>query len=179
MNLISDWYHYAILELVRLQEFRPDTRWIARVLGISPDEVNVALQRLIHLNLLEMADRDRWIDKSGDTTASINDFTHVAIQRLSEQVHKLSLTAVREVPAGYQDHSSTTIAINSTRLPAAIEQIARFRRQLVECLALDKERDDVYQLEISLFPLTNLFRRKENKDGTTGDKMADSCSEPR
>src|SRR6185436_5184266 len=46
-NLISDWYHYAILELVRLREFKPDSRWIARVLGITVDEVNVALQRLL------------------------------------------------------------------------------------------------------------------------------------
>ena len=48
-------YHFAILELTRLSEFRADSRWIARVLDISVDEVNVALQRLIRLDLLDMA----------------------------------------------------------------------------------------------------------------------------
>src|SRR5262249_22953072 len=65
LNLVSDWYHWAILELVRLDDFRPDSRWIARVLGITTDEVNVALSRLLHLRLLEMVDRDRWVDRSG------------------------------------------------------------------------------------------------------------------
>lgn len=32
VSLISDGHHYAILELVRLDSFRPDVRWIARVL---------------------------------------------------------------------------------------------------------------------------------------------------
>jgi transcriptional regulator with XRE-family HTH domain len=37
VNVISDWYHYAILELTRLQDFKPDSRWIARALGITAD----------------------------------------------------------------------------------------------------------------------------------------------
>jgi hypothetical protein len=48
------WYHFAILELTRLQDFQPDSRWIARVLGLNPDEVNIALARLMRLGLLEM-----------------------------------------------------------------------------------------------------------------------------
>ncbi|MBI3406181.1 MAG: TIGR02147 family protein [Acidobacteria bacterium] len=162
VNLVSDWYHYAILELVRLKEFRPDTRWIARVLGITTDEVNVALQRLIRLGMLDMRSRKEWVDSSGDTAASFDDFTHAAIQHLSEQVRKLSLSAVRGVPAGYREHSSTTLAVSTVRLPEALERIARFRRELAGLLERDAERDDVYQLEINLFPVTTLKHNKEN-----------------
>ena len=56
-RVIADWYHYAILELTRLENFEPDSRWIARVLGITTDEVNLALTRLLRLGLLEMAQR--------------------------------------------------------------------------------------------------------------------------
>ena len=38
-------------------EFRPDTRWSARVLDTPPDAVNVALQRLTRLGLLKWCRR--------------------------------------------------------------------------------------------------------------------------
>lgn len=58
--LVAEWQHHAILELTRLEDFRADTRWIARVLDASPDQVNVALQRLTRLGLLRMVSRERW-----------------------------------------------------------------------------------------------------------------------
>src|SRR5690349_8940699 len=41
--LVDEWQHRAILELTSLEEFHADSRWIARVLGTTPDQVNVAL----------------------------------------------------------------------------------------------------------------------------------------
>ena len=54
----------AILELTKTVSFRPDSRWIANQLSISVDEVNVAVQRLLRLDLLQMS-ANEWIDKSG------------------------------------------------------------------------------------------------------------------
>jgi hypothetical protein len=70
-EVLADVHHAAILELVALEHFRPDSRWIARVLGLSPDRVNIALQRLLRLGLLEMSGRDRWVDCSGATTVAL------------------------------------------------------------------------------------------------------------
>jgi transcriptional regulator with XRE-family HTH domain len=55
----------AVLELLRREDFTPDSRWIARQLGITVDDVNIAVQRLVRLDLLEMATVNQWIDKSG------------------------------------------------------------------------------------------------------------------
>jgi uncharacterized protein (TIGR02147 family) len=172
-NVISDWYHYAILELTRLDHFKPDSRWIARILGISADEVNIALSRLTRLGLLEMVDRERWIDKSGNTTASLSEFNQAAVQRLSEQVRRLMLSALGTVPAGRCEHSSTTLALSRAQLPNVVERIARFRRELIAMLDQNRARDDVYQLEINFFPVTTLQRDEEKTRGTTGDAVAD------
>ena len=96
MYLVSDVYHYNILELVRLKEFKPDTLWIARMLGITQDEVNIALSRLLRLGLLEMTDRDCWTDKTGDPPASLEDFAYIAIRRFSEKMSRLSPASARE-----------------------------------------------------------------------------------
>jgi uncharacterized protein (TIGR02147 family) len=177
--VISDWYHYAILELTRLHNFKPDSRWIARVLAITADEVNVALSRLIRLGLLEMVARDRWIDKSGNTTASLAEFNHAAVERLSEQVRRLMLKAIGTLPEGRYEHSSTTVALGTAQLPAVLERIARFRRELIALIDQGTARDDVYQLEINLFPMTTLHHEQEKTSGTTRDAVAGPGKKPR
>jgi uncharacterized protein (TIGR02147 family) len=177
-HVIADWYHYAILELTRLQDFKTDSRWIARVLGITPDEVNLALTRLVRLGMLEMADRRRWIDKSGDTTTSLADFNRSAVQQLSRQVRQLMLEAMEKLPAGRCEYSSMTLAVSTQRLPNVLERIARFRRELAALLGENGVRDDVYQLEINFFPVTRLQHEKENTRGSTRDAVADPGERP-
>lgn len=96
VRIVSDLHHFAILELVRLEEFEPDSRWIARVLGISVDEVNLALSRLLRVGLLEMTDRSHWTDNTGHITASIEDLAYVAAERMMEQVRRLSVRPTGE-----------------------------------------------------------------------------------
>jgi transcriptional regulator with XRE-family HTH domain len=52
---------FAILALTRAADFQPDSRWLARVLGVCVDDVNVALQRLLRLGLLHMMTRSAWV----------------------------------------------------------------------------------------------------------------------
>jgi uncharacterized protein (TIGR02147 family) len=178
-TIIADWYHFAILELTRLRDFKTDSRWIARVLGITADEVNIALTRLTRLGLLEMVGRDRWIDRAGDLTVSLADFNCAAVQRLSEQVRRLLVRALGTVQPGCCEHSMTALALGTDRVPNVLERIARFRRELITLLEHDPVRDDVYQLEINFFPITNLQRDKENTHGATGDAVADRGQGPR
>lgn len=159
LRLIADGHHYAILELTRLEVFKPDTRWIARVLGLTPDEVNLAVTRLVHLGLLEMVDSRRWLDTSGYTMASFEDFSRVAIERLSERVKGLTVRSAAGRPS---EHSSTTIAVDTSRVPEAIRRLARFRDELTTLLESDPKRDDVYQLEIHFFPMTTRDPKKED-----------------
>jgi transcriptional regulator with XRE-family HTH domain len=156
-SIIADWYHFAILELTRLDEFRCDSRWIARVLDVSVDEVNLAVQRMIRLGLLDMESADRWIDRSGDGRVSLESVPAEALNRQQDQSRRLSLAAVRTAPVTLRDHSSMTLAVNSTRLPRAVELITRCREQLVELLQ-EGAADDVYQIEIAIFPVTTMWR---------------------
>ena len=162
-DMIADWYHYAILELTRLESFRADSSWVARVLGISTDEVNIALVRLCHLDLLTMHG-DHWVDRSEGLVVSMEEFTLAAVDRLWSQVRALALASLRD-PARVHEHSSTTLAVDSTRLPEITERIARFRGELMTLLQHDHAPDDVYRLEISLFPVTRTRPTKEGEDG--------------
>jgi transcriptional regulator with XRE-family HTH domain len=163
-EVISDWHHFALLELTRVEGFRPDSRWIARALGITTDAVNVALSRLTRLELLEMRERDRWIDRSGNAAMNRDDLADAALRRIHRETHELAIEAIEQTPATLRDQASITVAINSAKLPRIASLVAKFRREL-ETLVNDGEpKDDVYMVEVSVFPVTTLNQKKENRN---------------
>lgn len=176
-SLIADWHHYAILELIHVNDFKPDSRWIARVLGISVDEVNVAAQRLLRLGLLEMTGQDRWIDHLGDARTSIKGFAQAAAERFLQQVRRLTLSALRDLPEGSFEYGATTMAIDTARLPEAFAVIERMRKEILAVLAKGAKRDDVYQLEIVLVPITQL-KQQEKPDGQPRHALANRDQKP-
>jgi transcriptional regulator with XRE-family HTH domain len=50
----------AVAGAIGRRSFRPDTRWLARVAGISADRVNIVLQFLLRCGALKMVSVDRW-----------------------------------------------------------------------------------------------------------------------
>jgi transcriptional regulator with XRE-family HTH domain len=161
--LIAEWHHFAILELVALDAFRPDSRWVANVLGISVDDVNIALQRLLHLGLLDMRSPRLWVDRSGDAVLDLRALDAATLNRMRVTLLERALAAVARQPSALQDHSAVTVAINAAMVPRAVELIAKFRQQLLELLR-QGPADDIYQLDIGLFPLTS--QRRTLHDGT-------------
>jgi transcriptional regulator with XRE-family HTH domain len=49
-----------VLSAVGRDGFRPDSRWIATVTGLSVDLVNAALHRLLRTGKLRMESKDKW-----------------------------------------------------------------------------------------------------------------------
>ncbi|HEU4521456.1 MAG TPA: helix-turn-helix transcriptional regulator, partial [Thermoanaerobaculia bacterium] len=50
----------AVAHAIRRPDFRPSSRWLAVRAGISVDEVNVSLQRLLRRGVLRMVSRELW-----------------------------------------------------------------------------------------------------------------------
>ena len=173
VEIITGWQHFAILELTRLECFRPDSRWIARVLDLAVDEVNMALVRLLHLGLLQMVDAERWVDTSTHAEARFDHLPSGLLRELAERVARFA----QADRAGERVVSSSTLAIDRKRLPMAASYLERVRQELVQLVAGDHHScDDVYQLDVLLYPLTNL--QEVSSHGPTGDAVSDSGKEP-
>ncbi len=172
MEVISQWHHFAILELIRLESFRPDCRWIARVLDITVDEVNMALTRLLHLGLLEMVDQKTWLDLSDNAYAQFEQLPTAVARQLVNRITRLTNSC-------QSDHvlSSSTIAVDRKRLSVVSSYLQKVRRDIAELLRSDGAScDDVYQLDILLYPLTTLHQ--EHNDGSTSDAVSDNRQRP-
>ena len=83
--VLAEPHHLALLELTTLADFRADSRWAARVLGVDVDRVNVALSRLARLGLLRM-EKHRWVSCAGDATVSARVFHEATLRLLFERL---------------------------------------------------------------------------------------------
>jgi transcriptional regulator with XRE-family HTH domain len=150
---LSEWHHHAILELTRLASFKPDVRWISRVLDVPVDDVNVAVTRLARLRLLDMRSTTMWVDAAGDSEARVDTLSVAAISARASRARTL-LAANGSQPAHY---STTTVAIPTTASRRIAERVEQFRREMAELIERDSgDRDHVYCLELAFFPVTDL-----------------------
>jgi uncharacterized protein (TIGR02147 family) len=157
--IISDWYHYAILELIRVRDFQPNIAWVAKSLGITKSEANIAVERLKRVGLLEITEKGQWKDQTaeGKATNIHGDFTSGAARKLQKQVLEMSLRALEEMPSTeLRNHTSLTLAVHPEDLPLAKEKIKNFRRELAELLESNKNPTEVYHVNVSLYPVTKL-----------------------
>ncbi len=160
-SIISDWYHYAILELMKVKGFKNDLSWIAKTLNISKTEANSAFERLSRVGLIKIDKNGKWQDTSGGYTTNIESsiLTSAAHKKLQKQVLELSIKALESLPTDIRNHTTMTVSVNPKKLPIAIKKIKEFRRGLSEFFESDKEVSEVYQLAISLFPVSNLNQK--------------------
>lgn len=164
-EVISEWYHFAILELMKLKSFKMDTRWISSRLGITHAEAQAAIERLVRVGILREQE-NIWVDESkGFTTHNLGvNYSSSAHRKLQESILAKSAYALKNLPIERRDHSSMMMATNKSKLEEAKRRIDEFRYSLCEFLEDCSERDAVFQLSVSLFPLAENITENENKE---------------
>lgn len=155
---VADWEHYAILELIQAKDFQPEISHIAKRLGISRAAAQAAVERLQRLGLLTTNAEGKWISARGNNTTTAHPYTNSAFRQLQKQILQQALEALESIPLEKRDQSSITMCIDPKKIPEAKERIKKFRRELMEFLEASDERTSVYQLSISLFPVSKNIR---------------------
>ena len=150
--VMADWYHFAILELTFVQNFRADAKWIARQLGLSVSETKIALERLARLGLLEKKG-NRLVKTRASLTNHTGPETSAARKNLQRQILEKALHAIDETTPAEKDITSITMAIDPQNLDKARELTKKFRRDL--CALLEEGKPSrVYNLGVQLYPIS-------------------------
>jgi transcriptional regulator with XRE-family HTH domain len=148
--LLAEWPHAAILELTHVPDFQADSRWLAARLGVPVGTVNIALQRLLRLQLLAMRSPTRWEDVSGDAIFRGVRLRPDARERIAGGVSDLARRA-----AGSRSGASwalTTMAIDASLEPRLRRLVDAFLND-VQDLARRGRKNTVYQLGLWAAPL--------------------------
>ena len=151
-SVISDWYHYAILELTFVSDFKADAKWISKKLSITVEEAKAAVERLKRLELV-LEENGSLVKSSKLLTNHSSVNTSAAHKELQKQVIEKALLAVDETTAEEKDITSMTMAVNEENIEKARLLIKKFRRDMCALLE-DGEQSRVYNLGIQLYPIT-------------------------
>jgi uncharacterized protein (TIGR02147 family) len=169
-DLISDWWHDALLELIRLPSFKNDEVWMAKRLNISVHQVRSAIERLHRIGLITVDRNGKVQNIFIDTTTNIdNSISSPALKKYHKVMFDKSILAHEELPRTIRDVSSMTVAVSSKDLLKAKNLIAEFRVRFMEIMQSQPSQfDEVYQLMVSFFPVTKIanFNFKEIESPT-------------
>lgn len=155
-TFLSNWIPFAILELAKTKSFRPDVKSISNRLQVHAEEVRFAIQLLERFGYLHLdsANSTFEVRKPNNSWANTKR-TSEGRRSLQKKYCEMSLEALEQVPFEKRDHGSLTVAINLSRLPDLKEKMNKFRLELSQWLEMDDELDEVFQITMSVFPISN------------------------
>lgn len=152
--LISNWYNYAIREMVNLRDFREDSKWISEQIHfkVTPKEVDEAIEALLRLNLLKRNERGRLVSSAGTLTTN-NDIADEGIKRFHEQTLGNASEALRKIDPSRREIIGITFCMRESKLAEAKGILRKFRTEFGR-LFESGDGDAVYHLELAFIPLT-------------------------
>jgi transcriptional regulator with XRE-family HTH domain len=157
-NLISDWYHLAILSVLELPGSSADAHWLAGRLGISVPEAKLAVDRLKRLGLIAER-KGRWV-QTGRPLRMENRVSTAATRRYHRQLLERAQEALESEPAESRDYTAMTLAVDARKIPAMRERITAFREALASEFGSQGQPERVYTLTVQLFPVSKPIPRK-------------------
>lgn len=151
-NAMKEWYHYGITQLLLMEGFSEDPKWIARMLSISEIEAKMAIDRLLRLEILDR-DKNGKLFKTSFHLTTTTEVASAGIRHFQKQILEKSIYSLEHDDISTKDITSVTIAINENKISEAKKEIAKFRKKMAEFLT-EGEKTRVYNLGIHLIPLS-------------------------
>ncbi len=155
---LADWQHFAIFNLMDVDDFQQNFQWIADRLNIAVNDAQNAVNRLIRTGLIVVAE-GKWKKQAGNVAVTQEIASH-ALKLSHRQTLEQAANALHEVPLELRDITSITMAIDIDRIPEAREMIKQFRRKVCAHLEGGPKRREVYNLNVQLVPLTKPSKKE-------------------
>lgn len=150
---LSKLSNIALYELVRTKDFAASVDWIANRLLLPKAKAEEALKVLMAANLVTVNESKK-LGQTGALSAARADITTPAMRHLQREIREAALHSLDHDPFETRVMSGMTMAINPYLVPQARSIISKFMNEL-SILLETPELTEVYQLEVSLFPLSH------------------------
>lgn len=155
-QIIADLYHYAILEMTHLRGGLRDANEVAKYLGITVIEAQMAVSRLLRLGLLKI-EKGRLVKVDQSITTKDKASTSSAHRHHQRQVLRGALRSLERDSIDKRSITSMTMTIDPDKIGTAKNMIQEFMESL--CVYLEEgERTATYQLGVNLYPLKGSFK---------------------
>ncbi|NLG15967.1 MAG: TIGR02147 family protein [Fibrobacter sp.] len=153
----SKWYFVVIRELVTMYDFRDNFKLLARTVDppVTAEQAEKAVKILCDLGLLKKLPSGRY-KQSDSALRTDSDTIPFAVQLFQRECLELASKSVEKHTRDIRDISTLTVGISSSGFDQIRQEIAAFRRRLVEIVKADNPSDRVYQINFQMFPVSRI-----------------------
>ena len=124
-------------------------------------EVQQSLNFLMKAGLLKKAGDGAFVQAETSITGT-PDATRLALRGMHRQMSKLATPAL-DLPVEQRNFSGVTMGVSRESYERIVKVLDECRRQIIAIAADDKNIDQVYRLNLQLFPLTKNVKEGENE----------------
>jgi uncharacterized protein (TIGR02147 family) len=151
-NIIAHWEYYGFLNLIETHDFQNNTAWISQKLSISKLRVKQVKDELLHAGHIE--EKNNILVRKKVNLNTTQDVVSKAIRQSHKESLEMAIDKIESVDISKRFYSSSTVPVSIDKLDEAKELIRDFREKLCALLQEGK-KEEVYNLNIQLYPLTN------------------------
>lgn len=152
-EIISDWYHFAILSAMELDSFDGTIAYLVKKLGIDFKSIEEAIKRMLREKMIDI--RNNKFVITGEMYSTTHDVESKALKNSHKQTLKQALDCIDTVPVELRDISSITMAIDPDKIGEAKELLREFRHKISKLLESGK-KTEVYNINLQLVPVSKV-----------------------
>ena len=157
----SKWYNPVVRELVRSKDFQGDPKWIAKRIFpmISVIEARESLRLLERLGLIQKDVTGKYI-QTDRAVSTERELLSMVARNFHKEMGTRAIESLDSIAKERRDFSGITFGLPASHIQKLKDKLNEIREELNSTLgSLEEETDEVYHLNIQLFPLT----KKEKK----------------
>ncbi|MDB5047813.1 MAG: hypothetical protein JWO30_884 [Fibrobacteres bacterium] len=160
MEYFAEWHHCVIRELVTMSDFGEDYVRLGKMLNpaIPAAKAEASVKLLLELGFLKK-EKGRYlqVDPVVTTGPGVQDFQVIRYQM---RMMQLASEAFERCRADERMISSSTMGVSKATFERVVKKVRNFRAHLADMVSLDENPERVYQLTVSMIPLSH---RQEEK----------------
>lgn len=160
LKYYSTWYQIGVRELALCKKVKNNPEWIAKQFRpeLKVSEAKAAVESLIRLGMLK--------EENGELKASEQNVTtsDEVISSLVGIYHRKMMDKAKDsidnAKAVEREISSICVPVSEETFLKMKERIQDFRKELIALASQDQDPNQVYQLNLQLFPLTKKMEKQ-------------------
>lgn len=145
-DLLKDWHHFAILNLLKSKDVERDEKSLSRRLQLPVGIVRKSLELLEKLHLLGE-------NGEGELVKTTQDIPSRAIRHHHEQVIKKALEGLERTPVSEREFQSLMFVADASTMGEMKKALRQQSFQFMKSFE-SEEATDLYSLSVQLVPLT-------------------------
>ncbi|RYZ83371.1 MAG: TIGR02147 family protein, partial [Proteobacteria bacterium] len=156
LDYFSQWYHPIIWELVGTTGFQADVSWISKKIipHVKPALVQESLELLLKLDLITFDSETNTYRQTKNRVSTGHRIKGLALVSYHASMIDHAKTALTSVSGKRRDVSAVTVSVSEETALKLRSMIHAFQLQLLDEAERSGEGDQVYQINIQLFPFT-------------------------